>query len=221
MEHIPEDGSQNIPAKYVLSSKPRENTVCVTYLYVFVWSSHRPQRMEPTIPATTRVKPILPAFNSWFWGEQKGWDSICSFTVYMPAFMKRYFPSSDYSKCLTTLSHCHIHPFTHTFIDSWQMTCEVPTKDVTLKPVLTCSSGGIQLFLSKVRYVSHSLGWSPEGTLMCSWRIQASKAYISHLTLELHQYRSVSVFMLSDMSREEHFTVTEHNGAKGARGNLL
>lgn len=35
-----------------------------TYLYVLVWSSHRPQRMEPTIPATTRVRPILPAFSS-------------------------------------------------------------------------------------------------------------------------------------------------------------
>lgn len=129
-----------------VSHKPRENTVCVTYLYVLVWSSHRPQRTEPTIPATTRVKPILPAFNSWFWGEQMRGDSTCLLTVNMPAFIKRFLMSSNYLEIFTTLSYCHIHPFTHAVIDSRQMTRKVPTTGVTLKPVLTCSSAGIQRF---------------------------------------------------------------------------
>ena len=159
-----------------VSHKPRENTVCVTYLYVLVWSSHRPQRMEPTIPATTRVKPILPAFNSWFWGEQKRGDSTCLFMVNMPAFIKRFFNVFRLLRDLyntLTLSHSPIH--THTVIDSRQMTRKVPTKDVTLEPVLTCSSAGIQRLTSKVRYVSHSLGMLPEGTLTCNWRIRTLK----------------------------------------------
>lgn len=50
--------------------------VGVAYLYVLVWSSHRPQRMEPTIPATTSVKPIRPAFSSWFYGEEIDDDAL-------------------------------------------------------------------------------------------------------------------------------------------------
>lgn len=38
-----------------------------------MWSNHRPQRMEPTIPATTSVRPIRPAFSSWFWGDKGTW----------------------------------------------------------------------------------------------------------------------------------------------------
>jgi len=35
-----------------------------TYLYVLVLSSQMPQMREPTIPAMTMVRPILPAFTS-------------------------------------------------------------------------------------------------------------------------------------------------------------
>lgn len=48
-------------------------------MYVLVLSSQKPQISDPTIPAMTIVKPILPAFTSSPWGKQS-----LTFRVYTP-----------------------------------------------------------------------------------------------------------------------------------------
>lgn len=50
------------------SKERHENEL--SYLYVLVLSSQKPQISDPTIPAMTMVKPILPAFTSSPWGKQ-------------------------------------------------------------------------------------------------------------------------------------------------------